>query len=73
MPEKRSSRLLVPPYEWYNREQVTWSRELGVTLINFTPGSGSNRDYAREDDKHFVPSQRIFLERPALRPLLTYR
>jgi peptidoglycan/xylan/chitin deacetylase (PgdA/CDA1 family) len=50
----------VPPYEWYNAEQAAWSRELGVMLVNFTPGSGSNRDYAREGDKRFVPAQRIF-------------
>jgi peptidoglycan/xylan/chitin deacetylase (PgdA/CDA1 family) len=50
----------VPPYEWYNREHVQWSRELGVELINFTAGSGSNRDYAREDDPKFVSSRRIY-------------
>jgi peptidoglycan/xylan/chitin deacetylase (PgdA/CDA1 family) len=50
----------VPPFEWYNRDQLDWSRELGVTLINFTPGSGSNRDYAPEGDKHFMPSRRIY-------------
>lgn len=50
----------VPPYEWYNREHVQWSRELGVELINFTPGSGSNRDYAKEDDRKFVSSRRIY-------------
>jgi peptidoglycan/xylan/chitin deacetylase (PgdA/CDA1 family) len=41
----------IPPYEWHNRDQVRWSRALGVTLINFTPGSGSNRDYAPEGDR----------------------
>jgi peptidoglycan/xylan/chitin deacetylase (PgdA/CDA1 family) len=51
--------LFVPPYEWYNAEQVAWSGELGVGLINFTPGSGSNRDYAREGDRVFAPSQQI--------------
>lgn len=51
--------LFVPPYEWYNAEQVAWSDAMNVGLINFTPGSGSNRDYAREGDKAFVPSQRI--------------
>jgi peptidoglycan/xylan/chitin deacetylase (PgdA/CDA1 family) len=50
----------IAPYEHFNRDQVRWSRELGVTLFNFTPGSGSNRDYAREGDKPFVPSQKIF-------------
>ena len=51
--------FFVPPYEWYNAEQVAWSDAMGVGLINFTPGSGSNRDYAPEGDRVFVPSQRI--------------
>ena len=33
---------------------------MGITLINFTPGSRSNRDYAPEDDPAFVPSQTIY-------------
>ena len=37
-----------------------WSRKLDVTLFNFTPGSGSNRDYIKEDDPHFVSSQKIY-------------
>ena len=49
----------IPPYEWYNQDQSKWSREMGVLLFNFTPGSGSNRDWAPEDHKSFVPSQRI--------------
>jgi peptidoglycan/xylan/chitin deacetylase (PgdA/CDA1 family) len=49
----------VPPYEWYNREHVAWSRKAGVQLINFTPGSGSNRDYMREDNPRFVSSRQI--------------
>jgi peptidoglycan/xylan/chitin deacetylase (PgdA/CDA1 family) len=52
--------LFVPPYEYFNRDQLSWSKKLGVTLINFTPGSGSNRDYAREGDSHFVPSQKLY-------------
>jgi len=52
--------LFIPPYEWYNRAQARWCDELGVTLINFTPGSGSNRDYAPEGDRAFVPSAKIF-------------
>jgi peptidoglycan/xylan/chitin deacetylase (PgdA/CDA1 family) len=49
----------IPPYEWYNEDQVRWSRPLGVMLFNFTPGSGSNRDWAPEDHKSFAPSQKI--------------
>jgi peptidoglycan/xylan/chitin deacetylase (PgdA/CDA1 family) len=53
-------RLFIAPYEWYNRDQVRWSQAMGVTLINFTPGSGSNRDYAPEGDPRFVPARTIY-------------
>ena len=49
----------IPPYEWYNADQVDWSRDMNVLLFNFTPGSGSNRDWAPEGHKSFVPSQKI--------------
>jgi endoglucanase len=52
--------FFIPPYEHFNRDQVEWARGMGVTLFNFTPGSGSNRDYAPESDVHFVPSQKIY-------------
>jgi endoglucanase len=51
--------LFIPPYERYNREQARWCEELGVTLVNFTPGTGSNRDYAIEGDRAFVPSKAL--------------
>lgn len=51
--------LFIPPYEWYNRDQVEWSRRAGWLLFNFTPGSGSNRDWAPEDHKSFAPSRQI--------------
>ncbi len=51
--------FFVPPYEWFNRQHVAWARELGVVLINFTPGTGSNRDWIPEGDRGFVPSRRI--------------
>ena len=39
-----------------------WSREMGVFLFNFTPGSGSNRDWAPEGHKSFVPSTKIIAD-----------
>jgi endoglucanase len=51
--------LFIPPYEWYNRDQTKWCDEMGVTLINFTPGSGSNRDYVPEGERTFVPSKEL--------------
>jgi len=32
---------------------------MGVTIFNFSPGSGSNRDYLPESDKRFVSSRKI--------------
>jgi peptidoglycan/xylan/chitin deacetylase (PgdA/CDA1 family) len=49
----------IPPYEWFNDDQVEWTRKMNVLLFNFTPGSGSNRDWAPEGHKSFVPSQQI--------------
>jgi peptidoglycan/xylan/chitin deacetylase (PgdA/CDA1 family) len=49
----------IPPFEWYNAEQTRWSREMGVLLFNFTPGSGSNRDFAPEGHKSFVPAAQL--------------
>jgi peptidoglycan/xylan/chitin deacetylase (PgdA/CDA1 family) len=51
--------LFIPPYEWFNAVHVGWADELGVTLINFTPGSGSNRDYVPEGERGFAPSARL--------------
>lgn len=49
----------IPPYEWFNRNQVRWAARMDVTLFNFTPGSGSNRDWAPEGHKIFVPARTI--------------
>ncbi|HOB74076.1 MAG TPA: polysaccharide deacetylase family protein [Phycisphaerae bacterium] len=49
----------IPPYEWFNEDQVEWARRMGVGLFNFTPGTGSNRDWAPEGHKSFVPGQVI--------------
>ena len=58
----RTARLFIPPYEWYNREIAAWSRELGLTLFNFTPGTSSNADYT-------TPSHaRAICRRDHLRP-----
>lgn len=56
----RGAVYFIPPYEWYNRDQVGWAAAMGVTLFNFSPGSGSNRDYLPESDPRFVPSRQIY-------------
>jgi peptidoglycan/xylan/chitin deacetylase (PgdA/CDA1 family) len=49
----------IPPYEWFNRDQVRWAERMGIRLFNFTPGTGSHRDWIPEDDSRFVSSRRI--------------
>jgi len=53
-------RYFLPPYEHYNQEIAAWTRELGMILINYTPGTRSHADYTGEADKNFVSSQAIF-------------
>jgi peptidoglycan/xylan/chitin deacetylase (PgdA/CDA1 family) len=52
----------IPPYEWFNDDQVAWAKKMNVLLLNFTPGSGSNRDWAPEGHKSFVPSKKIIAD-----------
>jgi peptidoglycan/xylan/chitin deacetylase (PgdA/CDA1 family) len=54
--------FFIPPYEWYNQDHVRWANEMGVVLCNFTPGSGSQRDWIPEGEKGFVPGTAIVQE-----------
>ncbi|RFM34146.1 glycoside hydrolase family 9 protein [Chitinophaga silvisoli] len=38
-------RYYIPPYEWWNSTIAAWSAEMGLQIVNFTPGTGSNADY----------------------------
>jgi endoglucanase len=50
----------IPPFEWYNARHVAWARDLDCLLFNYTPGSGSHRDWAPEGHAAFRPSRQIF-------------
>src|SRR5690606_27161885 len=41
----KNARWYLCPYEWYNREVVQWCADNGLTVVNFTPGPGTNADY----------------------------
>ena len=36
---------MIPPYEWWNDIVAKWANETGISLLSFTPGTGSNADY----------------------------
>jgi Predicted xylanase/chitin deacetylase len=42
---KEDAKYYIPPYEYYNDTISKWTTELGLVLINFTGGTGSNADY----------------------------
>jgi len=53
--------LFMPPYEWYNDEIARWTRDLGLTLINYTPGTRSHADYTTPGmGKAYVDSQTLY-------------
>ncbi len=50
----------LPPYEWYNRQIAEWTQEMGLTLVNYTPGTRSHADYTTPDmGDRYVPSDTI--------------
>ncbi|HVU99859.1 MAG TPA: polysaccharide deacetylase family protein [Verrucomicrobiae bacterium] len=53
-------RFFLPAYENYNAEIASWSSEMGLTLVDYTPGTRSNADYTGEADRNFVSSLKIF-------------
>jgi peptidoglycan/xylan/chitin deacetylase (PgdA/CDA1 family) len=52
-----SARIFLPPYEWYNTTISDWTADMGLKLINFTPGTGTNADYTTPGMKNYKSSQ----------------
>ncbi len=42
---KTDATYFLPPYEWYNETIANWTQNMGLTLINFSPGTNANADY----------------------------
>ncbi|SMO49324.1 hypothetical protein SAMN06265350_102425 [Solitalea koreensis] len=42
---KTDAPYFLPPYEWYNTKIAEWTKELGLQLVNFSPGTRSTADY----------------------------
>ncbi len=51
-----SATWFLPPYEWYNQAVADWTNQLGLTLVNFTPGIRTNADYTTPDMKNYKSS-----------------
>lgn len=57
---KSSAHYFLPPYEWYNDSIAVWTKELGLQLINYTPGTKSNADYTYPTLKNYQSSKKIY-------------
>ena len=60
IPEKEAP-FFMPPYEWYNQQISNWTDELGLMLINYSPGTRSNADYTTPDmGDRYIGSEQIY-------------
>jgi peptidoglycan/xylan/chitin deacetylase (PgdA/CDA1 family) len=58
---KTDAPYFLPPYEWYNETIANWTQNMGLKLINFTPGTNSNADYTYpEMGKSYKSSAQIY-------------
>jgi peptidoglycan/xylan/chitin deacetylase (PgdA/CDA1 family) len=59
--DQKEAYLFMPPYEWYNGQISDWAAELGIVLINYSPGTGSNADYMTPDmGDRYIGSEQIY-------------
>ncbi len=58
--EKQQAKYFLPPYEWYNDSISIWTKELGLQLINYTPGTLSHADYTTTNDRNYRSSETIY-------------
>ncbi len=54
------AKYFLPPYEWYNDSIAVWTKEIGLQLINFTPGTKSNADYTTPEMKNYRTTEEIY-------------
>jgi endoglucanase len=58
--KKQDAYYFLPSYEWYNDTISAWTKECGLQLINFTPGTRSAADYTYPEMKSYRPSNAIY-------------
>lgn len=49
----------IPPYEHYNATISSWARQLGLQVINYTPGTLTNGDYTTPGMSSYFSSKEI--------------
>lgn len=57
---KSNAAFFMPPYEWYNDSIAVWTKELGLQLINYSPGTKSAADYTWPALNNYQSNETIF-------------
>ena len=57
--QKEDAPYFLPPYEWNNNVITQWADQLGITLINYSPGTLSHADYTTPDMDNYRSSDDI--------------
>jgi len=58
--ERHSIKYFIPPYEWYNDSIAKWTKEIGMQLLNFSPGTKSTADYTFPGLLNYRTSEEIY-------------
>lgn len=58
--KKEDAVYFIPPYEWYNKSIVNWTKALGLVLVNFSPGTRSAADYTFPGMNGYRSSEEIY-------------
>ena len=57
---KEQAAYFLPPFEWYNDTIAAWTKEMGLQLINYTPGTRSHADYTWPGLENYQSSEAIY-------------
>lgn len=58
---KKDAPYFIPPYEYYNAAIATWAREIGLQVINLTPGTMTSQDWTTPDmGKQYHSNERLW-------------
>jgi peptidoglycan/xylan/chitin deacetylase (PgdA/CDA1 family) len=53
-------KIFLPPYEWYNDSIARWCSDLGIQMINYSPGTKSAADYTWPGLPNYQSSEAIY-------------
>lgn len=57
--QKEDAPYFLPPYEWNNEIITQWADQMGITLINYSPGTFSHADYTTPKSGNYKSTEEI--------------